>query len=403
MLIPSDLISFLYIAMMISSFLVSIIYICYHWHKGLFGKFTSLALFFISYGVLTIFAAANGLFQFLPWIPRTGLLMIFIIVPLIFLAVDRGIREMSIKRSDWLHGTPALLYIINYLPYWVKPQTERLSMIDIQNFAKYDEGWIFPAYSLSVLAFILVLVYTFSIFQIMKSPSLEQSSAYSKRKVLIFCLYLIFLLVPILLLWTGHYSGFKRGEFNLVFIIGNLLFFLTILSIPELIYDLVDKRKGKGKNFNSSIDIKKVTAPRKDYEVIAEIPNEKVIKIKLTIEEESFLTKLNTYLENELPFTNNEFSQSILAEKIETPVYLVRKHLKSIYHTSFNEYINRYRIRFLIIQLNNKKEWRNYNVGSLAAEIGFKSVNSLYLNFKKVTGTTPKEFIIEIEKSIQKD
>jgi AraC-like DNA-binding protein len=401
MLLPKDFISFMYIAMNITSVVVGVIYTYYHWSKGLFGKFTSLALFFISYGLLTFFAAANGLFPFFPWLARTGLLMIFILVPLIFLAVDRGLRKSHLRKIDLLHGLPAFLYVVNFLPFWIKPQQDKILMLDLQNFAKYDEGWIFPAYFLCIIACIVVLGYGIRIFQIMQLPSLEQTSPYRKRKVLIFCLYVLFLITPIMLSLTGHYSGEKRGAFNLIFILGNLIFFLVILSIPELIYGLANKNK-----IHQAPDILLPKSQKTDindeYSPKAIVQKEEIIKSNLTEEEAYFVKKLNAYLDHEHPFLNVDFSQSTLAQGIDMPVYQLRKYLKDIYNNSFNEFINRKRIQFLVLQLKNKKEWRNYNMGSLATEIGFKSVNSLYLNFKKEMNTTPKEHIVQLEKSHSK-
>lgn len=393
-----DFISFLYISMIIISVLVSIVYSYYHWSKGVFGKFTSLALFFISYALLTVALAANGLFLILPWIARTGLLMIYIFVPLIFLAVHRGLRESPLRKKDWLHGLLGFLYVINFLPFWLKPQKDRLSMLDFQNFAKYDEGWIFPAYSLSVIALIVVLGYGIRIFQMMQLHHLKQISSSQKRKVLFFSLYIMFMIVPIFLSWTGHYSGEKREAFNIIFILGNLVFFLSILSMPEMIYDLAANKEKNGNSINTSTT--RENGKSKDDEAVQKtiVQKEKIIKSCLTDEEKYFILKLNTYLDQEHPFLNINFSQSSLAEGMNISVYQLRKYLKDIYNNSFHEFINRKRIQFLVSQLKNKEEWRNYNMSYLATEIGFKSVNSLYLNFKKEMNTTPGQYILQLEK-----
>lgn len=70
---------------------------------------------------------------------------------------------------------------------------------------------------------------------------------------------------------------------------------------------------------------------------------------------------------------------------------LFKKHL----HTSFSSYINIVRVNKAISMLGK------YPAAEVAEKVGFGNVQSFYQNFKKVTGTSPAEYIKTAKKEMQ--
>ena len=58
----------------------------------------------------------------------------------------------------------------------------------------------------------------------------------------------------------------------------------------------------------------------------------------------------------------------------------------------FREFLNRYRVDYFKENLE-KPGWKNLTLEAIAAECGFNSRITFISNFKKITGTTPSEYI----------
>ncbi|NAY93113.1 helix-turn-helix domain-containing protein [Muricauda sp. JGD-17] len=81
-----------------------------------------------------------------------------------------------------------------------------------------------------------------------------------------------------------------------------------------------------------------------------------------------------------------------LSDILEIPYFKLSAHLNNVHHKNFNEYINSYRIKEVVHNLQSNLHY-NYTIAGLAKKSGFKSTSSFYEAFKKETGTTPKDFI----------
>jgi YesN/AraC family two-component response regulator len=42
--------------------------------------------------------------------------------------------------------------------------------------------------------------------------------------------------------------------------------------------------------------------------------------------------------------------------------------------------------------MRKNKQWQRYSFVAIARKLGYMSVNSFYLNFKRIAGVTPKEY-----------
>lgn len=62
------------------------------------------------------------------------------------------------------------------------------------------------------------------------------------------------------------------------------------------------------------------------------------------------------------------------------------------YGIGFREFLNRYRVDYFKENLDNP-DWKNLTLEAIAAEYGFNIRSTFIANFKKITGTTPSEYI----------
>jgi len=103
--------------------------------------------------------------------------------------------------------------------------------------------------------------------------------------------------------------------------------------------------------------------------------------------------RIEAYMNESRAYLQDNFSQEMMVKATVLSSYKLRGILKSETGHSFPDYANRKRIQFLLKMLESNKHWRIYNTATLTKEIGYKSVNTFYTIFKKVTGKTPKGYI----------
>lgn len=75
------------------------------------------------------------------------------------------------------------------------------------------------------------------------------------------------------------------------------------------------------------------------------------------------------------------------------PQYLISQFLKKYYSKTFNEFINDFRVEE-VIRLLNGNEKKVYSIEMIGQFCGFNSKSAFYNAFKKYTGITPKQYMI---------
>lgn len=382
-----NFISFLYIAMMVISFLVTIVYVYYNWKNGLFGRLMSITFILITYGLYTSFNAAQGFFIYQPHIARTGYLVLLIITPLLYLSLYRGLSKTILKNKDLLHFLPALIYFINFIPFFILSGEEKIKLILKDNFTGFDEGWLFPKYFVIFLTVAQILTYLYLSTKNVLLPSLKSKLIRPEEKKFLYTFYiylLLLLLPPSVTYWTG-YSGTNPGSpILLTYISSQMIFFIVLLNQPKLIFFPVFRPL-------------KLHKPTSNQETTDLVDNSTlIIQKEIDRETRQIIMLINNFFEHERPFLKFDFDQKELAEKLELSNYIIRNSLKKSYGLSFTEFVNRHRINYLKEKLATDPNWRKYTMAALANSIGFKSTNSLYLAFKKIMKITPKEYIDQI-------
>ncbi|MFC3560217.1 helix-turn-helix domain-containing protein [Pedobacter jamesrossensis] len=92
------------------------------------------------------------------------------------------------------------------------------------------------------------------------------------------------------------------------------------------------------------------------------------------------------YLEPELTLTD-------LAKKIGTNASLLSKVINGVYGKNFNDYVNEFRVKEAI-RLLKTPPYQNFNLLAVAYDAGFNSKSTFNRAFKKVTGRSPKDYMV---------
>lgn len=385
--------------MLAISFLVTLIYVAFNWNNRLFGRLMSITFILISYGLFTSFCASQGFFIYFPHVARTGYLVLLTVSPLLYLSLMRGLPNTPLKRSDAIHFIPALLYLINYLPFFLLSGKEKLEIFESPAFITFDEGWIMPKYFVIVLSVGQILFYlSFSSFKLLfpawKNKLLPKNE---KRFLYTFFIYLILLLLPPLATFITGFTGlYASSPILLTYISSQLIFFIILLSQPRFLYS---------KKFSHQMDSEPLVIKEKESSLESKTKENKSILYPiegLSADSERILPEILDYLDSKKPYLNFEFDQKELTEELGISGYQIRNVLKEAYSISFSDFVNYHRIMYLLMMLEKDPRWKNYTMATLANSIGFKSTNSLYLAFKKIMEMTPKEYIDQMPEPVAK-
>lgn len=394
--LEKDVISYIYLSMILIGIMVTVIFTYYNFRKGCFGKLISIQLMLTSYGVGVVFLTANDLAVYFPHTFRTGMLVLYIIPALIYLALSKGILKEPFKSVDLIHLLPLAIYIVNFLPSFTASSEEKINLINDLKTSYFQEGLLFKSTGINLLIIILLLFYMIKIY--LKFFYFRKNSiiTYHMTTAKIFISYLgIQLMIPALNV-LGYFDGFHR-EMVVAYVITTIAIYITFLLRPNFIYGIVTEDEQIATKSGSGI-INKPNNERTDGLPEKGSPSVPFLERHHDTGEEVIpedLQKIENYLDSSLDFLQVDFTQKMMVQATGLSSYQIRMALRNYRNCTFPTFINNKRIEYLLEKLSNDPQCRLYDSATIANESGFKSVNTFYIAFKKVTGTTPRNYIVQ--------
>jgi hypothetical protein len=319
--IAPGLINFLSISMLVSSLLVTLIYSFFNWKSGLLGKMVSITLCIITFGILTHYLSSQNLFIHVPHLYRTGQLALLLITPMVYISLKIAIHKKVLSLKTIFHFIPALIYFVNYLPFYFYSAQEKMPYITKVSKDRFDAGWLLPQYFelLIIIGQIFFYLALISANIIMNPLSQKQNLEREKKITYVFIIYLILLLLPPISTFYADFMGSTVNTYiDLVYIASQTIFFTILLNNPHYIYHSVMSKEAptKPKEHVLLTDIEQIPTPKlkiKGPELVYQTEtNEKVKKI---------LDQIEKYFLEKKPFLDFEFTQKDLAtfQKLSKP------------------------------------------------------------------------------------
>jgi AraC-like DNA-binding protein len=173
-------------------------------------------------------------------------------------------------------------------------------------------------------------------------------------------------------------------------ILDGMALFGTVTTFGLMLYALAHPELLQG----SHISVQSVFSSEESMESASAEAEKKSIKKQLPYTEEqvsAFKQLLEEHMVTNKPYLNPDYSLRQLAEELQLSEHHCSSMLNQFLETNFREYINHYRVQYFIhvYAVNASK----FTLESVALSSGFKSKNTFYTAFKKVTGQTPTEFL----------
>lgn len=352
-----------------------------------------LAMFFIllSYPILILFLINTGFIKFLPHIYRTGMIAYLLYMPASYLYIRTIINDSKISKIDLFHLIPALIYIVDYFPFFFVSAAEKIVFMQSKELSKmvlyyYESRFFVPGfyiifkYILAFFYWIWQLLLLIRIFRI-KNPEFRSENSVWLRWLTIFVLSQIFLFLPMFKILK---AGYGDDELTVFLFIGGFtgLTSIFLFVFPQILYG-----------------IKGVILISTENNIITRDPkiqNEKTAHRYLSKNKmDEIVVAIKDHLNEKKSFLDKQYSMTKLANELNLPPQYVSAVINERENMNFNDYINNLRIQYCI-ELLNRNGHKHYKLESVADKCGFNNRNTFTIAFKKVTGRTPMKYIKDI-------
>jgi len=303
----------------------------------------------------------------------------FMIGPLIYVYIKSiFIADKTFIKKHFFHFLPFLLYWLFFTVPLVLSMYLREVIFNYLNFFS-GNGILTVAKDVYVLTYILLSIRLFLRFKkIMKFnySSFTHSNYGWLRKFLIGMLMTTLFDLSLVIPYSmyGSSLSWDLGIISVMFLI-LITFYLgyhglkqSMIYLPEFLIESQEVQNGNGPSYKLNVS------------------NEELEEIK---------NKLEAILANEKPYLQQELTLNGLAELVGISDKKLSMVLNHILHTSFYDFVNRYRVEEVKEKLK-LEEYEKYSLLGVAYTCGFNSKSSFYRAFKKETGISPTIFKQEI-------
>ncbi|MEP7127237.1 MAG: helix-turn-helix domain-containing protein [Chitinophagales bacterium] len=333
-------------------------------YLGYFFLIFSFAIFVGSF-------AFNDLFLRFPHLFRLDSPFTYAIMPMLYLfvrsSIDPGFR---LRKWNWLLFLPALLNLVEFLPLYFSSREAKLAMIQVYaTKGSYLLPLHFPAKT--IWTGLLIGIDLSLIYKYYKSDTATfQKFAAFYRWMAWFHLYFILLVLFQFSLMLGLYfetwnpyfiSYFSQSAFVLINSIA--LFFY-----PDILYGMLPVQKR-----NKPV-VSKIPAPQDDL----------------------FDRQVLIWREKKI-FLNPKLTLIELAKESDMNARQLSQVIRNQSGYEVRDFINQQRVIYIKeVFAGQPEKIQSITIAALAEEAGFNSRAAFYNAFKKFTGTTPKDYMKQL-------
>jgi AraC-like DNA-binding protein len=325
-----------------------------------------------------------------PHVFKTGLPLNFLIAPCSYLYVRAVLlNEKKFQKRDVIHLIPFFIVLINYIPFYLLPVNEKVTVIQNSlnywpDTFKYQAGFLPENFSI-LFRLILAIIYLVlqwnlilsykkvhkeSSIQIQISNVLKWLKLFTITSTVIFFGIIGFMLTVFFL--PSYYNDDLLMQIpSLLVSVGFFVMAAYLLTHPEILSGL----------------------PFVKYkEVPSDVINDKSYMFTYINEDYKLeMERIVDYFKTEKPYLNKDLNINQVSVALAIPSrelsYIINNH----FGQRFNDFLNKYRIEYITKKIN-KEYLSNYTIEGIASEAGFASKSTFNLAFKKYHQCTPTEY-----------
>lgn len=328
----------------------------------------------------------------------------YVMFPAAYLYVKLIVEDRThLKRTEYLHFLPAILHLLEMLPYYLMSTDEKLTVLnEVFNnkivFYSHKEG-LLPAYLHNIIRGTLALIYCCLIWRLLgkfKDTALASSKYVEGIRHWLNTFTLINAsigLVVIFFLSATFLSADVRSiVLHIAFLTIMLITNFNLIFRPEILYGLPQPVMGKTPSIAAD------GVPKQGMTSLSSIPHKEEVESKLEIPDFIFEYKnrVHEYLMKSRRFLEPDYKLQDLARETGIPKHHLQLLIFKAEGKKFNEFMLDYRVEN-IKKLIKDGALKNKTLEALAAESGFSSKSAFIRSIKKLIGKTPKEYFIPDE------
>ena len=333
-----------------------------------------------------------------PVFARTGNITGFLVVPFLYFYTRNsfypGIRW---RVRDWLFMIPTFIYILDLTPFFLSDNAYKVAVMkaNLDNpsrMVRVDEGWV------HIAGFHYVFMYAWSIALmilqirlIFRNKHVLTETGNSKNRILFWFIvtltaFHIPLFFPGIFGLLFHLKWYTLNYLSLVLSTHIMTSAVYILFSPRILYGFYPQMVVTE---NLKQEIAREKEPKQDDAINP--------KLYLSLEEmQLIVVKIEAFMDQNKPFLNQQYTIHKLGQDINIPVYQLSPIINQHYKSNFNVWVNKYRVNYFIELCRNQKR-KELTLAGIAEESGFNNRSTFITAFKKETGTTPGNYLKQME------
>jgi AraC-like DNA-binding protein len=333
----------------------------------------------------------SGFINSVPFLYKTGAPLNFILPPLAYLYIRSVLyNEKKFSKWDIVHYIPFILFLINYLPFYLIPINEKAEIVNAvvldQSLIYKNNAGVLPEYILFILRFFQTIIYLVFNWGLIKKYKKNNISKQVQDQITSVIKWLKFfnwtgvvnlggsiLLILLMLVFNG---SFIVASLNLI---PGLIIALSFFAISS--YLLVNPQVLFGLPFV------------KYTELPSAISDDEVQKIHFITEDYTKeIEHIRSYFLEHKPYLKSSININQVSVELGIPARELSFILNNHFGLRFNDFVNNHRITYVTERLN-PNYLKNYTIETLSLEAGFTSKSTFNAAFKKVHNCTPSEYL----------
>ena len=333
----------------------------------------------------------SGFINSVPFLYKTGAPLNFILPPLAYLYIRSVLyNEKKFSKWDIVHYIPFILFLINYLPFYLIPINEKAEIVNAvvldQSLIYKNNAGVLPEYILFELRFFQTIIYLVFNWRLIKKYKKYNINKQVQDQIASVIKWLTFfnwtgvvnlvgsiLLILLMLVFNG---SFIVASLNLI---PGLIIALSFFAISS--YLLVNPQVLFGLPFV------------KYTELPSAISDDEVQKIHFITEDYTKeIEHIRSYFLEHKPYLKSSININQVSVELGIPARELSFILNNHFGLRFNDFVNNHRITYVTERLN-PNYLKNYTIETLSLEAGFTSKSTFNAAFKKVHKCTPSEYL----------
>ncbi|HLO79515.1 MAG TPA: AraC family transcriptional regulator [Chitinophagaceae bacterium] len=333
-----------------------------------------------------------------PIFARTGNISGFLVLPFLYLYSRNtfypGVRW---RKVDWLIFVPAVFYIIDFMPFFLadpeyKSAVMKANLDDPSRMTRVGEGWIpFKGIHYVIMYFWSIAFMILQLRLIVRNKHMGRERESSMNRTLFWFIVTL----------TGfHIPLIFPGIFGLIFqlkwySIGYLNWVLATHLITTAVFILFTPKILYGFYPQMVMEDQKPLVDQEENEQSTDVAALNKNSLS-SIEIQMMISKIEDYMAESKPYLNKQYTIHNLGDEVGIPVYQLSPIINQHYQSNFNAWVNSYRVNHFI-ELCKKQKRDVLTLAAIAEESGFNNRSTFISAFKKVTGSTPGNYLKQLQ------